>query len=79
MNWPDKINHFLRNVWNDKGSGWSKDIAVYSIADVNQETVSSGCFKTFGNYNFDAYIGKDWAWAIREDVTYPVTDTTDGK
>ena len=71
------IKYFLRNIWNDKGTGWNNDIAVYSIDDGKLETVSSGCFKLFGNDNFDAYIGKDFAWAIKKEVTYTVTESTD--
>ena len=66
------INVPLRNVWNDEGSGWERDIAVYSIADDNLETEKSGCFLAFGNHNFGAYINKDLSWAIRKDVTYEV-------
>ena len=65
------LHVFLRNIWNDKGSGRDSDIALYPIAD-DLDTVKSGCFMTFDNYNFAAYEYEDLSWAIRKDATYEV-------
>ena len=69
--------HFvLRYTWSDRGSGWDDDVTIYPIED-SSEAHQSGCFKVFGNYNYAAYQGEPYTFALKKEACYEATNNND--